>query len=156
MKNSICGAFPSPLFPPPSFNKRFNFADTISHIRSSLKNLSLLTSCDPRVIQFYFDGLLDFQFQDVHSRFDLSWILQELGSLKVENSQAIERMKEGSREIADEWASALRLRETFFLTLKINQSRMFSQAPLVKLIEPNAAKRSDAQRRNIKEGFKTV
>ena len=65
-------------------------------------------------------------------------------------------MKEGSRKIADEWASALRLRETFFLTLKINQSRMFSQAPLVKLIEPNAAKRSDAQRRNVEEGLKTV
>ena len=72
MKNSICGAFPPPLFPPPSFTKRFNFADIISHIRSRLKNLSLLTSCDPRVIQFYFDGLLNFQFQDVHSRFVLS------------------------------------------------------------------------------------
>ena len=155
IKNSICGAIPSPLFAPAFVTNRFNFADIISHIRSRLKNLSLLTSCDPRVIQFYFDCFLNFQVQRFDSRFVLNRGLEELGSLNCERSQAIERMnEEDSRKIVNELASAIRSEEpTFFLTFTLNQSRMFGVAPLYKLIERNTVTMSEPERRNVKEGF---
>ena len=52
-EGSFCGAIPSLLFAPFNCNVFNNFADVLSHIRSRLKNFSLLTSSDPRLIQFF-------------------------------------------------------------------------------------------------------
>ena len=75
--------------------------------------------------------------------------------MNFKSSQAIERMnEEDSRKIVNELASAIRSEEpTFFLTFTLNQSRMFGKAPLFKLIERNSVNMSDAERRNLKEGF---
>ena len=155
MNNSICGAIPAPLFASTNITKSFNIAGLIAHIRSRLKNFSLLTSSDPRIIQFYFDCFLNFQMTSMDSRFVLNRGLQEINSIGFGTSQAIENMnEEDSRKVVNELAAAIRSEEpTFFLTLTLNQSRMFGVAPLHDVIERNTANLSTAKRRNIKEGF---
>ena len=153
-EQSICGAVPAPLFSP-SLSKRFNFADIISHIKNRLKDFSVLTSTDPRVIQFYFDCFLNFQAQYCDTRFVLNRGLQEFRSQESEKSEARVRMnEEDSRKVVNELAAAIRSEEpTFFLTFTLNQSRMFGVAPLYRLVEKNVRNLSASKRKNIIEGF---
>ena len=153
-EQSICGAVPAPLFSP-SLSKKFNFADIISHIKNRLKDFSLLTSTDPRVIQIYFDCFLNFQAQYCDTRFVLNRGLQEFRSQESEKSEARVRMnEEDSRKVVNELVAAIRSEEpTFFLTFTLNQSRMFGVAPLYRLVEKNVRNLSASKRKNIIEGF---
>ena len=87
--NSLCGAKAAPLFAPACVTIRFKIAGLISHIRSRLKKNSLLTSSDPRVIQFYFNCFLNFQMQTRDSRFVLNRGLQELIVLDLEHHKLL-------------------------------------------------------------------
>ena len=155
LKNTIGGAIPSPIYSP-AVAKRFNFANIVSHIRSRLKNISLLTSGDPRLLQFYFDCYFNFQSLRRDSRLVLNRGLQEFTKVHSEtNNRAKFRMNEvDSRKIVNELAAAIRLEEpTFFLTFTLNMSRMFGVAPLFQLIEKNCKGLSTEQQHILKESF---
>ena len=156
-KGSFCGAVPSILFAPSNCKLYNNFADILSHIRSRLKNFSLLTSSDPKLIQFYFDCFLNFQMISRDSRFVLNRGLQHLSDnnyQKDEKDGARVRInEEDSRKIVNELAAAIRSEEPTFLTLTLNQSRMFGVAPLYNLIQRNTKNMEPSKRRIFVEGF---
>ena len=89
------------------------------------------------------------------SRFVLNRGLQELSNVDTEKGGAQIRMnEEDSRKIVNELAAAIRSEEpTFFLTLTLNQSRMFGVAPLYKIIQRNTEKMERGKRRIFIEGF---
>ena len=91
------------------------------HIRSRLKNSSLLTSSDPRLIQFYFDCFFNSKMISRYSRFVLNRGLQELFHNDTEKSGAQIRMnEEDSRKIVNELASAFWSEApTFFFDIDI-------------------------------------
>ena len=115
INNAFGGAIPAPPYSPATC-KKFRIADIVSHIRSRLKNNSLSSSGDQRLIQFYFDCFLNYETLNRDSRIVLNRGLQELSTHNFEETRAKIRMnEEDSRKIVNELAAAIRLDDpTFF------------------------------------------
>ena len=157
INNAFGGAIPAPPYSPATC-KKFRIADIVSHIRSRLKNVSLSSSGDPRLIQFYFDCFLNYETLNRDSRIVLNRGLQELSTHNFQETRAkIRTNEEDSRNIVNELAAAIRLDEpTIFLTLTLNMSRMFGVAPLYQIIERNKKQLSTDLRKIIKESFMSL
>ncbi|KAF4741263.1 hypothetical protein FOZ63_029320, partial [Perkinsus olseni] len=140
---TVIGALPHCFWTNATACKKAGFADLAAHIKTRLMDPTLLTSTDPRVIQFYFDALFNLQLSRSDTRIILSrgWehlspdqslyqTLQTEGRLPFGEADSRKRVNELAAEIAIE-------QPTYFYTHSCNQSEHFGVKPIFDWIESN-------------------
>ena len=124
---SYPGSLPSSLFNNPQSNKYMGYATLENHLKTRLMDSSLLTSSDPRYIQFAFDTLFNLQLREHDSRVILNrgWgaaAKDYQQSQKVCDS-SISFDQSDSRKHVNELSAALREQPaTYFFTYTCSQS----------------------------------
>ena len=153
--NSFIGAIPHTLIAPKNFTYRFNFADIEQQLRARLRNGSLLTSCDPRVLSFYFDIFLNFKCIQRDVRFVMNRGLTDINDHHMSPHEPRLKMDEqDSRRLVNELAAAFRDRDAdFLLTITLNMQTMFGVSPLYDLIERNTKKEFREVKNRVIESF---
>ncbi|KAF4744372.1 hypothetical protein FOZ62_013971, partial [Perkinsus olseni] len=145
---TVVGAIPHCLWNTPSACKKAGFADLADHIRTRILDPTLLTSTDPRVIQFYFDSLFNRELSHSDTRVVLSrgWehlssdpstfqTLQTEGRLPFGEADSRTRVNELAAEIAHE-------QPTYFYTHSCNQSQHFGVKYIFNWVEEHFANSS--------------
>ncbi|KAF4699456.1 hypothetical protein FOZ62_024538, partial [Perkinsus olseni] len=145
---TVVGALPHCLWNTPSACKKAGFADLADHIRTRILDPTLLTSTDPRVIQFYFDSLFNRELSHSDTRVVLSrgWehlssdpstfqTLQTEGRLPFGEADSRTRVNELAAEIAHE-------QPTYFYTHSCNQSQHFGVKYIFNWVEEHYANSS--------------
>lgn len=140
---TVIGALPHCFWTNKTACKKAGFADLSAHIKTRLMDPTLLTSTDPRVIQFYFDALFNLQLSRSDTRIILSrgWehlspdqsmyqTLQTEGRLPFGEADSRKRVNELAAEIAKE-------QPTYFYTHSCNQSEHFGVKPIFDWIDNN-------------------
>ena len=153
--NSFNGAIPHTLIASKNFTYRFNFADIEQQLRARLRNGSLVTSCDSRILSFYFDVYLNFKCIQRDVRFVMNRGLPDINDHPMSPHEPRLKMDEqDSRRLVNELAAAFRDREAdFLLTITLNMQTMFGVSPLYDLIERNTKDASPEIKNTIIESF---
>lgn len=148
---TVIGALPHCLWNSPAACKKVGYASLDDHIRIRLTDPTLLTSTDPRAIQFYFDALFNLQLSHSDSRIILSrgWehlssdpssfqTLQTEGRLPFSEADSRKRVNELAAEISRE-------QPTYFYTHSCNQSEHFGVSPIFQWIEEHYRSSSEEE-----------
>ncbi|KAF4705936.1 hypothetical protein FOZ63_013245 [Perkinsus olseni] len=92
---TVIGALPHCLWTAPGACKKAGFATLSEHVKTRLTDPTLLTSTDPRAIQFYFDALFNLQLSHSDTR-----TLRAEGRLPFGEADSRTRVNELAAEIA--------------------------------------------------------
>ena len=124
---SYSGAIPSPLYNDHKQNELLGFASLEQHLQTRLKDSSLLTSTDPRYVQYVFDTIFNLQLRVNDTRI----VLNRGWSEAARQRKNVHAMREGaiffdqcdSRKNVNELGAALKERPaTYFFTYTCGQS----------------------------------
>ena len=124
---SYPGSLPSSLFNNPQSNKYMGYATLENHLKTRLMDSSLLTSSDPRYIQFAFDTLFNLQLREHDSRVILNrgWgaAAKDYQQSQKVCDTSISFDQSDSRKNVNELSAALREQPaTYFFTYTCSQS----------------------------------
>ncbi|KAF4753036.1 hypothetical protein FOZ62_011082, partial [Perkinsus olseni] len=149
---TVVGALPHCLWTAAGECKKAGFASLSEHIRTRLTDPTLLTSTDPRAIQFYFDALFNLQLSHSDTRIVMSrgWehlsndpstfqTLHTEGRIPFGDADSRKRVNELAAEIARE-------QPTYFYTHSCNQAQHFGVRPIFQWLENNYASASEETR----------
>ncbi|KAF4750795.1 hypothetical protein FOZ62_017765, partial [Perkinsus olseni] len=149
---TVIGALPHCLWTAPAACKKAGFATLSEHVKTRLTDPTLLTSTDPRAIQFYFDALFNLQLSHSDTRVVMSrgWehvsndpstfqTLRTEGRLPFGEADSRTRVNELAAEIARE-------QPTYFYTHSCNQSEHFGVRPIFRWIQDEYADSSEETR----------
>ena len=124
---SYPGALPSSLFNSASNNANVGFASLEDHLQTRLKDSSLLTSSDPRYVQYVFDTIFNLHLRENDTRV----VLNRGWGEAAKTYRQSQRVKEGalffdqcdSRKNVNELSAALKEQAaTYFFTYTCSQS----------------------------------
>ncbi|KAF4647460.1 hypothetical protein FOL47_004555, partial [Perkinsus chesapeaki] len=127
---STTGALPTVLYDEEKATKEYGFAGVLQHVTSRVKDGTLMTSIDPRLIQYYFDVVTNLLLRHSHAKIILhrgySVLPRGLAQFNMRNMERQLRFEQTeSRRTVMELAADLGETDepavTYFLTLTANQ-----------------------------------